>query len=78
MECYCFLRNVQDLLADGEIPYERRFEEPFERPEIPLTDFCTRPVKAPPIWQESFTWNIHRKNTIRGGNLERIFSGCRH
>ena len=43
-----------------------------------LTDFCTRPVKAPPIWQESFTWNIHRKNTIRGWNLERRFSGCRH
>ena len=23
MECNCFLRNVQDLLADGETPYER-------------------------------------------------------
>ena len=23
MECYCYLRNVQDLLADGKTPYER-------------------------------------------------------
>ena len=28
-ECYCYLRNVQDLLADGEAPWERRFGEPF-------------------------------------------------
>ena len=28
MECYCYLRNVQDLLADGKTPYERRFGEP--------------------------------------------------
>ena len=25
MECYCYLRNVQDLLTDGKTPYERRF-----------------------------------------------------
>ena len=25
MECYCYLRNVQDFLADGKTPYERRF-----------------------------------------------------
>ena len=28
-ECYCYLRDVQDLLADGKPPYERRFGEPF-------------------------------------------------
>ena len=32
MECYCSLRNVQDLLAYGKTPYERRFEEPFKGP----------------------------------------------
>ena len=36
MECYCYLRNVQDLLADGKTPYERRFGEPFKGPLIPL------------------------------------------
>ena len=25
MECYTFLRNVQDLLSDGKTLYERRF-----------------------------------------------------
>ena len=25
VECYCYLRNVQDLLVDGKTPYERRF-----------------------------------------------------
>ena len=30
-ECYCHLRNVQALLADGKTPYERRFGEPFKR-----------------------------------------------
>ena len=29
VECCCFLRNVQDLLADGKTPYERRYGEPF-------------------------------------------------
>ena len=22
MECYCYLRNIQDLLSDGKTPYE--------------------------------------------------------
>ena len=30
MECYyCCHRSVQDLLADGQAPYERRFNSPF-------------------------------------------------
>ena len=34
--CYCYLRNVQDLLADGKTPYERRFGEPFKGPIVPF------------------------------------------
>ena len=34
MECYCYLRNVTDLLFDGKTPHERRFEEPFKGPII--------------------------------------------
>ena len=30
MECYTYLRNVTDLLSDGETPYERRFGQPFK------------------------------------------------
>ena len=36
LECYCYLRNVQDLLAVGKTPYERRFGEPFKWPTIPF------------------------------------------
>ena len=36
MECYCFLRNIQDLLSDGKTPFERRFEMPFDGPVIPF------------------------------------------
>ena len=36
MECYTFLRNIQDLLSDGKTPYERRFGEPFKGPVIPF------------------------------------------
>ena len=30
MECYCYLRNIQDCLSDGRTPHERRFGEPFK------------------------------------------------
>ena len=36
MECYTYLRNIQDLLSDGTTPYERRFGQPFEGPIIPF------------------------------------------
>ena len=36
MECYCSLRNVQDLLTDRKTPYERRFGELVEGPIIPF------------------------------------------
>ena len=35
-ECFCFLRIVQDLLADGKTPCEKRFGEPFKGPVIPF------------------------------------------
>ena len=35
MECYTYLRNIQDLLSDGKTPYERRFGgEPLKGPII--------------------------------------------
>ena len=36
MECYTFLRNVTNLLSDGNTPYERRFGQPFHGPIIPF------------------------------------------
>ena len=36
MECCTYLRNIQDLLADGKTPYERRFGQPFKDTIIPF------------------------------------------
>ena len=36
MECYSYLRNIQDLLSGGKTSYERRFGEPFKGPIIPF------------------------------------------
>ena len=36
MECYSYLRNIQDLLSDGKTSYERRFGMPFNGPVIPF------------------------------------------
>ena len=36
LECYCCLRKVQDLLGDGQTPYERRFNSPSEGPIFPF------------------------------------------
>ena len=36
MECYTYLRNIQDLVSDGKTPYEKRFGEPFKGPIIPF------------------------------------------
>ena len=36
MECFCFLRNLQDNLTDAKSPYETRFGTPFDGPMIPL------------------------------------------
>ena len=36
MECYCYLRNIQDLLSDGKTPYEKRFGMPFDGPVMPF------------------------------------------
>ena len=36
MVCYCYLRNIQDLLSGGKTPYERRFGIPFKKPVTPF------------------------------------------
>ena len=36
MDCFCYLRNIQDLLSDGKTPYERRFGQRSKGPIIPF------------------------------------------
>ena len=73
MECYTYLRNIQDLLSDGKTPYERRFGEPFKRTNCSvffigwvLPYNCEGPVKNPSMWKESLTWIFPRIRIVRG------------
>ena len=59
MECYCYLRNIQDLLSDGKRPYERRFEKSFNGTSYPVwsngrisPNFCERPIETTSIWSK--------------------------
>ena len=36
MQCFSYLRNIQDLFSDGKIPNERPFGVPFNGPVIPF------------------------------------------
>ena len=44
MECHCYLRNVQDLLAAGQTPHERRFGEPLKGRVIPFGAMVEYPI----------------------------------
>ena len=85
MECYCYLRNIQDLLSDGKTPYERRFGAPFKGPIIPFGSTIEyRPISTKDLSRystssvESFTWSIPRICLVCGENLERRHFGRRH
>ena len=39
MECFSYLRNVQDLLSDGKTPNDRRFGMPFNGPVIAMVEY---------------------------------------
>ena len=52
VECFTYLRNIQDLLSDGETPYERRFGEPFKGPIIPFGSMIEHhPISAKDLSQ---------------------------
>ena len=36
MECFYYLRNIQDKLAGGKSPYESTFGTQLDRPRIPF------------------------------------------
>ena len=68
MECFCYLRKIQDLVADGKTPYERRFGEHLDGPMIlfgPMVEYF--PILTRDIWQESIAWNLSCMWIDRGG-----------
>ena len=86
MECYCYLRNIQDLLSDGKTPYERRFGEPFNGPVMPFGAM----VEYHPISSKDISRLHHFGPKVLPGiflgyalyeggrNLERRHHGLRH
>ena len=60
VDCCCFLRKVQDLLADEKTLYENRFGEPCKGPAIPFGSM------VPSIWKESSARNLPRICIGRG------------
>ena len=85
MECYCYLRNVQDLLSDGKTLYEQRFGEPFRGPVIPFGSMMEyHPTSAKDksrlhqFGEKKFTRNFPRMRIACGRNPERRYFGRRH
>ena len=85
MECYTYLRNIQDLLSDGKTPYERRFGKTIGKNDHSvwfvgwiLPYLCKKPVNNPSIWKESLTWIVPWIRIVCGWNLEGWHIGCRH
>ena len=85
MECYCYLRHIQDLLSDGKTPFERRFGTPFNGPVIPFGAMAEyHPISAkdisrlhqfgPKVLPGIFLGYV----LYAGGNLERRHYGRGH
>ena len=76
MECYTYLRNIQDLLSDGKTPYERRFGKPFKDRSfrlvhwLSITLFLRKTSEDSINGKESLTWIVPRIRIVRGCILE--------
>ena len=79
MECFCYLRNIQDLLSDGKTPCERRFGVPLKGPVIPFGAMVEyHPISAASVRPTSLARSFPRFCVLCGENLERRHYGRRH
>ena len=84
MECYCYLRNIQDFVSDGKTPFEMRFGMPLNRPVIPFGAMVEYyPISAKDIsrlhqFGPSLARYIPRLCLVYGENLERRHLGRGH
>ena len=83
-ECFCSQRNVQDLLADGKTPYERRFGEQFKGPTIPFGTMVENNPISPRDQARTHQFGkkvlpgiFLRYELVAGRNLERRYSDSR-
>ena len=85
MECYCYLRNIQDLLSDGKTPCEREYGMPFNAPVMPFGAMVEyHPTSAKDtsglhqVGPRVLPGMFPRLCIIRGANLERRPFDRRH
>ena len=83
MECYCDLRNVEDLPANGKSQNERRFGESFKRTNCTIWCTCGIPSnirkmssKNSSIWRDSINRDFFSDTHWSLENLERRYSDC--
>ena len=76
MECHCYLRNVQDLLADGKNTVWKTIWRIFQRGNNTFWSngrissvFTERSVDNSSIWQESTSWKLSWLWTDREGEF---------
>ena len=62
VECYTYLRNIQDLLSDGKTPYERRFENHSKDQSFRLVHWLGFTLSLRKTSQESI--NLERKSFL--------------
>ena len=60
MECYIYLRSIQDLLSDGKTPHERRFGKQLKGPSFRLVHWLSNTPILRKISQESI--NLESKS----------------
>ena len=72
MECYTYLRNIQDLLSDGKTPYERRSGKPLKGPIMP---FGSLVEYYPKTAQDQSRIHQFGKKVLPGLFLGRIWTG---
>ena len=83
MECFCNLRNIENLLSDGKTPYDRRFGEPFRGPTIHCVSMVEYHLSMVKICRDcisskrSLARDILRLCIMCGWNLERRQYGRR-
>ena len=87
MECFCHLRNIQDLLSNGENTIRKAIRRTNQRTNNSIwfggrisPFFCQRPVATASVRKERLTRNMflgYSFHYTRRGNLERRQCGRR-
>ena len=76
MECYCYLRNIQDLLMGTH--HMKGSSENHQRTSYPVWTngrlspyLCEGRIEITSIWSKSLAKNIPRLCLVRGWHLEK-------